>query len=51
VLFKKYGLSVKEVPVTMSERLAGKSSIRNFVSVYYCIKVTISMLFIFIRKA
>ena len=50
VLFSKYGLSIKEVPVVMSERLAGKSSIRNFVSVYYCIKVTISMLFIFIRK-
>jgi len=51
VLFSKHGLSIKEVPVVMSERLAGKSSIRNFVSVYYCIKVTISMLFIFIRKA
>jgi len=50
VLFSKSGLSVREVPVVMSERLAGKSSIRNFVSLYYCIKVTISMLFIFIRK-
>ena len=50
VLFSKFGLSVKEVPVVMSERLAGQSSIRNFVSIYYCIKVTISMLFIFIRK-
>jgi glycosyltransferase involved in cell wall biosynthesis len=50
VLFSKAGLSIREVPVMMSERLAGQSSIRNFASVYYCIKVTISMLFIFIRK-
>ena len=50
VLFSKAGLSIKEIPVIMSERLAGKSSIRNFVSLYYCIKVTISMLFLFIRK-
>jgi glycosyltransferase involved in cell wall biosynthesis len=51
VLFSKSGFSIQETPVLMSERLAGKSSIRNFVSLYYCIKVTISMLFLFIRKA
>jgi hypothetical protein len=50
VLFAKAGLTVREVPVLMRERLAGKSSIRNFVSLYYCIKVTISMLFLYIRK-
>jgi len=50
VLFSKAGLVIQEVPVIMSERLAGQSSIRNFASIYYCIKVTISMLFIFIRK-
>jgi glycosyltransferase involved in cell wall biosynthesis len=50
VIFSKAGLSVQEVPVTMKERLAGQSSIRNFASLYYCVKVTISMLFIFIRK-
>jgi glycosyltransferase involved in cell wall biosynthesis len=50
VLFSKSGLSIQEVPVMMRERIAGKSSIRNFVSLYYCIKVTISMLFLFIRK-
>jgi glycosyltransferase involved in cell wall biosynthesis len=50
VLFSKSGLVIQEVPVIMSERLAGKSSIRNFASIYYCIKVTISMLFLFIRK-
>ncbi len=51
VLFSNAGLSIKEVPVVMSERLAGQSSIRNFASVYYCIKVTMSMLFIFARKS
>ena len=50
VLFSKAGLTIQEVPVMMSERLAGQSSIRNFASIYYCLKVTISMLFIFIRK-
>jgi len=50
VLFSKAGLSIEEVPVVMRERLAGKSSISSFSSIYYCVKVTISMLFIFIRK-
>jgi glycosyltransferase involved in cell wall biosynthesis len=51
VLFSKLGLTVEEVPVVMSERLAGQSSIRNFKSIYYILKVTISMLFIYIRKS
>lgn len=51
VLFSKLGLTVQEVPVVMSERLAGQSSIRNFKSIYYILKVTISMLFIYIRKS
>jgi len=50
VLFSKSGLSIQETPVIMRERIAGKSSIRNFVSLYYCIKVTITMWFLFIRK-
>lgn len=51
VLFSNAGLSIKEVPVMMSERLAGESSIGKFASVYYCIKVTMSMLFIYARKS
>jgi glycosyltransferase involved in cell wall biosynthesis len=51
VLFSNAGLTVKEVPVLMSERTAGQSSIRNFASIYYCIKVTMSMLFIYARKS
>jgi len=50
VIFSKYGLKIKEVPVVMSHRLGGTSSISSVSSVYYCIKVTISMLFSYIRK-
>lgn len=50
VTFSRAGLKIKEVPVIMSHRLGGKSSIGNFSSIYYCIKVTISMFFSFIRK-
>ncbi len=50
VIFAKAGLSVCETPVIMSHRTGGKSSIRNFTSLYYCIKVTLAMFFSFIRK-
>lgn len=50
IIFSKAGLKIKEVPVLMSHRLGGTSSISNSSSIYYCIKVTISMLFSFIRK-
>jgi len=50
VLFSKAGLTIKEVPVIMHHRYGGQSSIRNFASLYYCIKVSIAMFFTFIRK-
>lgn len=50
VMFAKAGLTIKETPVIMTERMGGHSSIRNFASIYYCIKVTIAMLFSSIRK-
>jgi|SRR6185312_8606986 glycosyltransferase involved in cell wall biosynthesis len=50
VLFSKAGLTIKEVPVIMHHRYGGQSSIRNFASLYYCIKVSIAMFFSFIRK-
>ena len=50
VIFSRAGLSISEVPVIMSERNGGKSSIRNFASLYYCIKVTMAMFFSSIRK-
>jgi glycosyltransferase involved in cell wall biosynthesis len=50
VYFSKAGLSIKETPVIMANRQGGQSSIRNFASLYYCIKVTIAMVFSAIRK-
>jgi glycosyltransferase involved in cell wall biosynthesis len=50
VVFSKAGLKIAEVAVVMSARLGGKSSIRHFGSLYYCIKVSLAMLFSFIRK-
>ena len=50
VVFSKAGLKVAEVAVLMSPRLGGTSSIRHFGSLYYCIKVSLAMLFSFIRK-
>ncbi len=49
VLFHLNRLKLKEVPVVMKERQGGVSSISSFKSVYYMIKVTLGILFIFIR--
>ena len=50
VVFSKAGLKIAEVAVIMSERQGGQSSIRSFGSLYYCFKVSLAMLFSFIRK-
>lgn len=50
VMFARAGLRIKETPVIMQSRNGGQSSIRNFASLYYCIKVTLAMLFSSIRK-
>ncbi len=50
IIFAKAGLSVQETAVVMRERQGGQSSIRQFSQVYYMVKVTIAMLFSFIRK-
>ncbi|TSJ43094.1 glycosyltransferase family 2 protein [Mucilaginibacter corticis] len=50
VHFSKAGLRISETPVIMAGRMGGQSSIRNFASLYYCIKVTLAMLFSAIRK-
>jgi len=50
VMFVRAGLSIQETPVVMQSRSGGQTSIRSFVSLYYCIKVTIAMLFSSIRK-
>lgn len=38
------GMKVKEVPVSMNERLAGKSSINSWKNVYYMVNVVLSIL-------
>ncbi|MGF7082859.1 glycosyltransferase family 2 protein [Mucilaginibacter sp. UYCu711] len=50
VYFAKAGFRIKETPVIMASRVGGQSSIRNFASLYYCIKVSLAMLFSAIRK-
>lgn len=50
VFFSRAGLIIRETPVIMKQRDGGESSIRNFASLYYCIKVTIAMFFSSIRK-
>lgn len=50
VMFAKAGFTIKEVSVIMNERLGGISSIGTFSSVYYWLKVTLSMFYSYIRK-
>lgn len=44
------GLSVKEVPVSMRERQGGASSISGLSSLYYMIKVSLAILFVFLTR-
>ncbi len=50
VIFAKAGLTIKEVQVNMRARLGGQSSIQHGASLFYIIKVTIGMLFSYIRN-
>lgn len=50
IFFSKAGLAIKEIAVIMEERKGGQSSIRHFASVFYCLKVTLAMLFSSVRK-
>jgi glycosyltransferase involved in cell wall biosynthesis len=49
VLYTLNHLTIKEIPVVMNERQGGQSSIRSFSSIYYMIKVSLGILFIYIR--
>ena len=49
VLFASKKLKIEEVPVIMRERQSGKSSIRNYKTIYYMFKVTLGTIFLYIR--
>lgn len=49
ILYASKGLSIGEVPVVMREREGGSSSINNIRSLYYMVKVTLAILYTFIR--
>ena len=50
ILYHRKGLKFGEVPVHMNDRLGGQSSISGFGSVYYMFKVTIAIIFTYLRK-
>ncbi|EKD81272.1 MAG: glycosyl transferase [uncultured bacterium] len=50
ILACKNNLRIVEVPVKMRNRQAGTSTISSSISVYYMLKVTLAMLFIYLRK-
>ncbi|MEO6305759.1 MAG: glycosyltransferase family 2 protein [Bacteroidia bacterium] len=49
VLYQLNKMKIEEIPVIMKERESGTSSIGTFSSIYYMIKVTLGILFIYIR--
>lgn len=49
ILFSKCGLTIHEIPVVMQERQGGQSSIRALNSLYYMVKVSIAMIYSYIR--
>jgi glycosyltransferase involved in cell wall biosynthesis len=49
ILFSRYGMKIEEIPVIMRERQGGQSSIGSFSSFYYMVKVSIAMIFSYIR--
>jgi len=49
VLFTKNGFTIGEVPIAMKERQGGQSSIGFFSGIYYMWKVTLGIIFTFIR--
>lgn len=49
VLYALNGLRIREAPVLMRERQGGRSSIRTYKTVYYMFKVTLGIIFLYIR--
>jgi len=50
VVAQRLGLRVREVPVQMRKRLAGRTSIRYLVTFYYMVKVTFAILIDMMKK-
>jgi len=50
ILAHKHGLKIVEVPVEMRARKFGVSTLTPSISCYYMIKVSLAMIFIFLRK-
>ena len=50
IIYNRNGLKFGEVPVHMAERQGGQSSIHGFGTIYYMFKVTIAIIFTFLRN-
>ena len=50
IIYNRNGLRFGEVPVQMIERQGGESSIQGFGTIYYMFKVTIAIIFTYLRK-
>ena len=50
IIYHRNGLKFGEVPVQMEERMGGQSSIQGFGAVYYMFKVTIAIIFTYLRQ-
>jgi len=50
IMYIKNGFKIKEVPVIMEERQGGVSSIRYFDQLYYMIKVSLAIIYTYIRN-
>jgi glycosyltransferase involved in cell wall biosynthesis len=50
IIYNRNGLKFGEVPVQMAERQGGQSSIQGFGTIYYMFKVTIAIIFTFLRN-
>jgi len=51
VLASMNDIRVREIPVSMRERLSGESTISSTMSVYFMLKVTLAMIFIYLRAS
>jgi glycosyltransferase involved in cell wall biosynthesis len=49
ILYSLNDLRIGEIPVVMKERSGGVSSIRSYKSIYYMVKVTLAMLFVYVN--